>query len=83
MTCQHCRDMEGNCVYPYYGVAPHDTTVGQFSKYVYVTRFHERKNWPANFTPDMETRDTRGQIHCGTYTHCLECGAPSQPEYAK
>jgi hypothetical protein len=66
--CEHCDDGDGNCAYPYYGVAPHTHAPGPM---LGSTRMLGPESWPANFTPDAGEDNT-----CGTYTHCLSCGRP-------
>lgn len=73
MSCEHCTDGSGGTVYPYYGVAPHvcfykipGATIGQ-------SRLLPQSEWPANYAPDED------EPGCGTYTHCLECGAGDVP----
>jgi len=66
--CKECSehpDDGGNCIYPYYGVAPHTHGKNWESKIV------PKSEWPKNFSEDPE------QPGCGTYTHCLTCGAPN------
>lgn len=75
--CDQCDDGSGNCAFPYYGVAPHTHETSDFNMvthptdWIGSTRPLPRDQWPANFTPDV------GSDECGTYTHCLHCGAPS------
>ena len=65
--CSRCLDADGDCVYPYYGVAPHNsfTEDGKPLK----SEILAKKEWPENF---LEDDDAHG---CGVYTHCLSCGA--------
>lgn len=66
MTCKHC-DMDGDCVYPMYGLAPHDH-VGE--NIIGSTKIRPKDEWPDNFVEDGESPG------CGVYTSCPECGAP-------
>ena len=64
--CNHCDDGDGECAYPYYGVAPHHhndngCVIGS-------TILKHESKWPKNFTEDPEAKGL------GTYTHCLDCG---------
>lgn len=68
--CKHCDDGMGNCVYPYYGVAPHERDGG------YLTILPECA-WPDNFSKD--TDQTSEDTICGGYTHCLYCGKGDKP----
>ncbi|AZS49308.1 hypothetical protein DM558_00290 [Entomomonas moraniae] len=72
MGCKYCTLQDGECAYPYYGVAPHvgfhipnDITSG--------INFLPSGYYPKNFKPDL---DVDGK--CGTYTHCLHCGSYSK-----
>jgi hypothetical protein len=72
--CEQCDDGDGNCAFPYYGVAPHThalPTPTHPTDWIGSTRPLPRDQWPANFTPDDDSKE------CGTYTHCLHCGAPN------
>lgn len=71
-TCDHCDQGDG-CIFPHYGLAPHshDLSGGTF---IGSTRPKLKTEWPENFTEDPE------EPGMGTYTHCLHCGAPNQPE---
>lgn len=72
--CPECDDGDGNCAFPYYGVAPHThalPTPTHPTDWLGSTRPLPREQWPANFRPDDDSDD------CGTYTHCLACGAPN------
>ena len=64
--CNHCDDGDGECVYPYYGVAPHHHNDNGCMIGSTILK-HESK-WPKNFTEDPEVRGL------GTYTFCLSCG---------
>lgn len=65
--CEQCDDGDGNCIYPFYGVAPHichwkiGTPIGQ-------SVLLPKEQWPENFRPDQEVDGL------GVYTHCLNCG---------
>ena len=72
--CAQCDDGDGNCAYPYYGVAPHThalPTPTHPTDWIGSTRLLPRDQWPTNFRPDDDSDE------CGTYTHCLHCGAPN------
>lgn len=75
--CPQCGDGDGVCVFPYYGVAPHTHETSDFnavthpSDWIGSTRLLPHDQWPANFRPDDDSDE------CGTYTHCLHCGAPN------
>ena len=64
--CEHCDDGEGNCVFPYYGVAPHRHN--ESGSIIGSTVISNEAVWPDNFTEDTECPGL------GTYTHCIECG---------
>ena len=73
--CPQCDDGDGVCVFPYYGIAPHihDTTGRETPSdpkaVIGSTRTLPQDQWPLNFSHDGDG--------CGTYTHCLACGAPN------
>jgi hypothetical protein len=75
--CFMCRDGDGGCVYPYYGVAPHLHVPGPDGGFIGSTKLLPREQWPPNFAPDAEDES------CGVYTHCLYCGAPTYPNRPK
>jgi|JI10StandDraft_1071094.scaffolds.fasta_scaffold2148750_2 hypothetical protein len=67
MSCQFCADENGDCLFPYYGAAPHTcfykipgATIGQ-------SQIEPRENWPKNFKEDP---DCPGE---GAYLYCPEC----------
>lgn len=68
MTCEHCADQDDKCLYPYYGLAPHESFQSSVDRSQIVTRFLNRALWPSNFKEEGE------DANCGVYTHCLECG---------
>ena len=68
--CPQCDDGDGNCVYPAYGVAPHIHDAGPM---IGSTVIVSRDQWPTNFEEDSDLEYSG----CGTYTHCLHCGAPN------
>lgn len=69
--CPWCDDGDGNCAYPYYGVAPHTHAAGPT---LGSAELAPREQWPENFEEDSDP-EHKG---CGTYTHCLRCGAPAR-----
>lgn len=73
--CEQCDDGDGNCIYPYYGVAPHKTILitkngvpGILRKQLQVS------DWPDNFIPDFDQDNDVADVLTGSYTHCLNCG---------
>lgn len=74
ICCEHCHDGDGASAFPYYGVAPHQCFYalglqpGQ-------SRELPESEWPENFVLDPEAGPATGFPRCGTYTHCLHCGA--------
>ncbi|GGO89217.1 hypothetical protein GCM10011348_46450 [Marinobacterium nitratireducens] len=73
--CEHCNDGDGNCAYPYYGVAPHECfwkKTGGFNNPLGTSTLLPREEWPENFSEDPEAPG------CGIYTHCTECGRPNE-----
>ncbi len=72
LYCERCHDGDGWSVFPYYGIAPHThdfNDVTHPTDWLGSTRLLPKSQWPANFEPDAEDNG------CGTYTHCLHCGA--------
>lgn len=69
MTCEICDDSEGQCVFPYYGLAPHTHKPGPM---IGSTVVDDKATWPENFTEDPEWPGM------GTYTHCPLCGSPGE-----
>lgn len=72
--CDRCNDGDGNCAYPYYGVAPHECywrKPGGFNNPLGISTVNPSETWPENFSEDPD------QPGNGTYTHCLNCGRPS------
>lgn len=71
MPCKYCSDPEsGECAYPYYGLAPHNSHLREDGTTVAIgnTTFLPKEQWPDNFTPDPDAPN------CGTYEYCPECG---------
>lgn len=63
--CDQCRQPDGSCAYPHYGVAPHDC--GGFDK-IGTARALPRSQWPKNFIEDPECPSTEGKYPgCGVY----------------
>lgn len=65
--CHMCNDGDGDCIYPYYGLAPH---VGQGDNIEQL----KKSAWPANFRWDESCGDPDKVIGSGTYEGCLYCG---------
>lgn len=63
--CEKCHDGNGDCVFPYYGLAPHKQEGKQLLGRTRITL----EDTPPNFHPD---KDDAG---AGVYTHCLVCGS--------
>lgn len=70
-SCEHCDDGDGDCVFPYYGVAPHthDTSEGWIGS----TRIIPKHQWGDNFREDPECPGH------GTYLRCPHCWRGEQP----
>ncbi|MDC4818615.1 hypothetical protein NQ849_15130 [Acinetobacter baumannii] len=68
-TCDFCDDGNGECIFPYYGLAPHIHT-----KPIGGTEFID-VSLPENFSPDGDG--------LGIYTHCLYCGGDGTYEGIK
>lgn len=65
-ACPSCDDGSGDCVYPYYGLAPHQhLKAGDCG----LTKLLPKEDWPKNFEPDINSEGM------GAYTHCEACGA--------
>ena len=58
--CDYCDDGNGECVYPYYGLAPYTHQQGVLGSTEFIGEI------PDNFSPDGDG--------LGVYTHCLNCG---------
>jgi hypothetical protein len=71
--CDHCNDGDGNCVFPYYGVAPH-VHAGGDELGIGSTQLLPRAMWGSNFREDPECP---GQ---GVFMRCPQCGNGEQPE---
>jgi hypothetical protein len=69
--CEHCNDGEGDCIYPWYGCAPHSHDLDKTGSFIGSTVLDDKSAWPENFIEDMEA----GGL--GTYAYCLECGRPN------
>jgi len=69
--CEHCNNGEGECAYPWYGMAPHKHEGKQM---VGSTVVDDKSEWPENFDEDCEMEGL------GTYTHCLHCGRPNDEQ---
>lgn len=75
--CSSCDDGEGECAYPYYGVAPHECYYkkrGGFDNPLGTSTLEPKSKWPDNFVEDSQAPG------CGVYTHCQECGRPNNRE---
>ncbi len=71
LCCPECDDGDGNCVFPYYGVAPHTHALPaptHPTDWIGSTRLLPRDKWGNNFRED---EDSPGQ---GTYLRCGTCG---------
>ena len=72
--CDLCDDGDGFCVFPIYGVAPHDcfymlgTAPG-------TSREKPESEWPENFVLDPDSGPWTGYPRAGVYTHYPSCGA--------
>lgn len=71
--CDDCNDGDGNCVFPYYGLAPHSHGGKEFegSAVVGSTELKPKSQWTENFFEDAEVPGL------GTYGHCLTCNRPN------
>ena len=69
--CESCNDGEGECVFPFYGLAPHKH-IGE--KMIGSTVIDPETGWPPNFHEDCQEKGV------GTYDHCLDCGRPANKE---
>lgn len=69
--CEHCNDGDGNCAYPWYGLAPHGHDLSKTGSIIGSTVIDDTDTWPANFEEDSEAPG------CGTYAYCPECGRPN------
>ncbi len=66
--CENCSLDEDICMYPYYGVAPHDHNFKKSGgSFIGSTEIRDRSEWPANFTTDPEDEGA------GVYEYCLTC----------
>ena len=68
LCCAECDDGDGNCVFPYYGVAPHTHEAAYPAEWLGSTRLLPRDQWGGNFRED---EDAPGH---GTYLRCGGCG---------
>lgn len=65
--CPECDDGDGNCAFPYYGVAPHNherSAAGWIT-----TKIKPRDEWTLDFREDPD------EPGCGTYLRCPYCGS--------
>ena len=69
--CWHCDDGDGNCVFPYYGVAPH--VHNPMGEWLGSTQLLPRHEWGDNFREDPESEGS------GVYMRCPHCGRGEQP----
>lgn len=67
MSCEHCKDPDGQPCYPSYGVAPHECFYKIPGAKIGESRLLPRDQWPDNFTEDSESPG------CGVYW-CAHCG---------
>lgn len=67
--CEHCLGPDGECCYPYYGLAPHKHDLTKTGSMIGSTVFTDEPP-PDNFVKDSE--DPTGQT--GVYAYCPECG---------
>lgn len=77
MSCEFCSDPDGECCFPYYGVAPHTHDLSRTGSVIGSTAILPESEWPDNFEPD---KDGSG---CGVYTHCPKCGAGERESDAR
>lgn len=73
LCCPECDDGDGNCVYPYYGVAPHIHEQSHPADWLGSTRLLPKDKWGDNFREDQESP---GQ---GVYMRCKHCGRGEKP----
>lgn len=70
VCCDVCKMDDEHCVFPLYGLAPHnhnrEKTGGSF---IGSTEIKDKSTWPENFTEDPEAKG------CGSYDYCLKCAA--------
>ena len=66
--CDYCHDGDGGCIYPYYGLAPHNHELSITGGFMGSTVFLNKNTYPENFHEDPECEGL------GTYTNCLKCG---------
>jgi len=69
MGCKFCTDPDGENCFPHYGLRPHNHDLSKTGSFVGSTVIDWEAPLPKNFEPDPD------DPACGTYTHCLKCGA--------
>jgi hypothetical protein len=67
--CNHCKDPDGEDIFPYYGLPPHNHHYVNDKLVLGSTEFLEEKYYPFNFCPDEDG--------LGTYTCCIHCESPT------
>ena len=70
--CDHCDDGQGQCLYPYYGMAPHRHDLSKTGSFIGSTVVDPKDSWPDNFVEDEPGAG------CGVYTKCPVCGSSSE-----
>lgn len=69
--------MDPGCVYPIYGLAPHQhNTKKTGGSFIGSTELEDRNTWPENFSEDPEAEG------CGIYQYCPTCKA-NDPDWDK
>lgn len=75
--CESCSMGDEGCVFPLYGLAPHDhNTAKTGGTFIGSTELHGRESWPENFSEDPEADG------CGVYEYCIKCKA-ADPDWDK
>ncbi len=74
--CESCDDGEGNCAFPYYGVAPHACGFRAGLPLIGYSKELPESEWPANYKHDHESSKPNpgGYPGTGIYTYCINCG---------
>ncbi|TMS80575.1 hypothetical protein [Pseudoalteromonas sp. S554] len=72
--CEHCNNGDGDCVFPYYGLAPHKHNTEKTGGSVIGSTEILKEEYPENFAEDSECEGL------GTHTHCLHCNRPNSEE---